>query len=180
MIYNYSVAELSDLQNKVVEDNNIENLHIVKCVETDELYIWETGRKCWSKLMNSDTGLKMSLYDLNKAMIKTLEFLTPDQLEKKKELIKDYFKRNPSKHHMLLCKEYNYYTIFEKDTFFLDTINLPFEETVLDIITDLGEIYDIDNDTNGDNLQIWIRLKEEENPFVFYLFSYDRGVVYYG
>ena len=32
------------------------------------------------------------------------------------ELIETYYDRTSANHHMLLCKEYNYYTIFENDT----------------------------------------------------------------
>ena len=77
---------------------------------------------------------------------------------------------------MLLSKEYNYYTIFESDLM----LSMPdFASAVATIIHELGYVYSIELLNDG-AVEIWIKPFEEDLPMVFYLFPYDRGVVYYG
>lgn len=78
---------------------------------------------------------------------------------------------------MLLCNEYNYYTIFEEERI---VMNIPFSDTVIEIITDLGDIYSIEPTEENDAVEIWIKITEKETPMVFYLFPYDAGVVKFG
>ena len=77
---------------------------------------------------------------------------------------------------MLLCKDFNYYTIFTKDDILGSSL---FAETVIMILTELGKIYSIEQLEDG-AMEIWVKPKGEENPYAFYLFPYDAGVVYYG
>jgi hypothetical protein len=91
-------------------------------------------------------------------------------------VIDDYYQRVGSTYHMLLCKDFNYYTIFTYDSM----LSFPnFSGSVCTIISELGDVYSIEiNDDNA--LEIWIKPTGEESPYVFYLFPYDAGVVYYG
>ena len=131
----------------------------------------------------SDKNLKMegqelsfNLYDLNKNIINQLEPLTQEEINEKEDLINDFYIKSNNNHYMLLCKDFNYYTIFEKspiyntNTFF---INLN------EIINELGIVYSIES-TEDNAIEIWIKPVDEENPYAFYLFPYDRGIVYYG
>ena len=56
-------------------------------------------------------------------------------------------------------------------------MNKPFSDTVIEIITALGDIYSIEPTEYDDAVEIWIKPNEEEMPMVFYLFPYDTGVV---
>lgn len=119
----------------------------------------------------------MNLYEFNKNMVNQLPIMTSTQLDQKELIINDYFNKNKSNHHMLLCSEYNYYTLFEKNN------NLPlcsFSNAVRQIIQDLGDILSIELVDNDSAIEIWIRPIEEDECMVFYLFPYDAGVVYYG
>lgn len=85
-------------------------------------------------------------------------------------LFKDFYNKTDNNHYMLLCKEYNYYTIFELE----DMLQFPdFAGAVSDIISELGNVYSIENDSTGGAIEIWIKPEGEETPLVFYLFPYD-------
>jgi hypothetical protein len=77
---------------------------------------------------------------------------------------------------MLLCKDYNYYTIF---SYSLMPSFQTFGEAVCTIISELGSVYSIEQLEDG-AIEIWIKPNGEESPYAFYLFPYDAGVVYYG
>ena len=162
-----SVAELNSLQN--VSDGDlilVDNDKQVYCCKNREL-----------TPISSDANLNLSLYDLNKNIISQLEPLDLNEISEKMSLFKDFYNKTDNKHYMLLCKEYNYYTIFELE----DMLQSPdFAGAVSNIISELGDIYSIENDNTGGAIEIWIKPEGEETPLVFYLFPYDQGVVYYG
>lgn len=148
---------------------------IVFCEETGKIYIWDEikGR---IPISTENKGLEINLYELNKNVIGQFNPLTIDELNMKTNLLMDYYNIANNTYHMLLCKDYNYYTIFSFSTMPEFT---NFAEAVITIITELGDIYSIEfNDDNA--LEIWIKPLKEESPYVFYLFPYDAGVVYYG
>jgi hypothetical protein len=92
------------------------------------------------------------------------------------EMILTYFQKTENAFHMLLCKDYNYYTIFAPD----DNIIADFAVEVLDIVGQLGAVYSISPTESDNAIEIWIKPFGEDNPYAFYLFPYDAGVVYYG
>lgn len=116
----------------------------------------------------------MNLYELNKTLVNQLKPLTKEDIYNKEKEIIALHKRFDNKHYMLLCNEYNYYTIFEEERI---VMNKPFSDTVIEIITELGEVYSIETTESNDAIEIWIKIAEEETPMVFYLFPYDTGVV---
>jgi hypothetical protein len=122
-----------------------------------------------------ENQVELNLYDLNKSVINQLEPMTPDEIIDNLNLIEEYYHKSKNNFHMLLCKDYNYYTIFAFD----DIITIEFTATVYDIIISLGTIYSIENTEDG-AIEIWIKPEGEEMPYAFYLFPYDAGVVYYG
>lgn len=145
---------------------------IVFCEDTHEYYM--RGEDCWMELaIDKNSGL--NLYELNKNIINQLPSLTKEQIFEKKDLIKKYRDNTNNIFHMLLCRDYNYYTIFvkkENDEFH----NLS--DAVLTIVFELGDVYSIEETEDG-AIEIWIKPTGEEEPYVFYLFPYDAGVVYY-
>lgn len=146
------------------------------CKDTNEIYLWDEDHG-WSLITAEGKGFEMNLYDLNKNVINQLDPLTQGEISMKMGLIKDFYNKTDNNHYMLLCKEYNYYTIFELE----DMLQFPdFAGAVSDIISELGDVYSIENDSTGRAIEIWIKPEGEETPLVFYLFPYDQGVVYYG
>ena len=122
-----------------------------------------------------ENQIELNLYDLNKSVINQLEPMTPDEIIDSLGLIKEYYRKSNNGFHMLLCKDYNYYTIFAPDRI----MSSEFTATVYDIIVNLGTIYSIENTEDG-AIEIWIKPEGEEMPYAFYLFPYDAGVAYYG
>ena len=51
-------------------------------------------------------------------------------------------------------------------------------DAVLTIAFELGDVYSVEETGDG-AIEIWIKPTGEEEPYAFYLFSYDAGVVYY-
>lgn len=145
------------------------------CVDTNEVYCWneDTG---WSLINVETKGLELNLYDLNKNIIEQLNPLTMNEVSMKMNLINEYYQNANNTYHMLLCRDFNYYTIFNYDSM----LTLPdFADAVCTIITELGDVYSIELLKNG-VMEIWIKPTGEESPYAFYLFPYDAGVVYYG
>lgn len=122
-----------------------------------------------------ENQIELNLYDLNKSVINQLEPMTLDEIIDSLSLVKEYYHNSENSFHMLLCKDYNYYTIFAPD----DNVILDFMTVVYDIIVNLGAVYSIENTEDG-AIEIWIKPEGEEMPYAFYLFPYDAGVVYYG
>jgi hypothetical protein len=54
-----------------------------------------------------------------------------------------------------------------------------FRETVCEIIQELGEVFSLELLEDG-AVEIWLKPVCAEEPYAFYLFPYDAGVVYYG
>lgn len=100
-----------------------------------------------------------------------------EEIQNKSELIGEFYDITNSKYYMLLCKEYNYYTIFERKT----RSDAPsFSTAVCEIVADIGEVFSIELTEDKCAIEFWIKPKDEETSIVFYLFPYDAGVVYYG
>lgn len=103
--------------------------------------------------------------------------MTTSDIARKMIVIEDLHKASMNIHYMLLCKEYNYYTIFESDSM----LNMPtLGAAVCEIISNIGDVYSIGPTENKDAIEIWIKPEGKEDAMAFYLFPYDAGVVYYG
>ena len=145
------------------------------CADTNEVYFWNEGTG-WNLINVETKGLELNLYDLNKNIIEQLNPLTMNEVSMKMSLINEYYQNANNTYHMLLCRDFNYYTIFNYDSM----LTLPdFADAVCTIITELGDVYSIELLEDG-AMEIWIKPTGEESPYAFYLFPYDAGVVYYG
>lgn len=126
---------------------------------------------------------QMTLYDLNKQMVKSL---SPMDEESKQAFINNifnsYIANRPNKYYMLLCKELSYFTVFHQDEDNTDN----FAETVHQLLSDKGVIITAgwDNEEMQTGIEYWVSIRTpvENNPdfkdvYCFYLFKYDAGVV---
>ena len=148
----------------------------VYCEEDDKIYSWQENDG-WGPIDIQNKGISMNLYELNKSIINQLPPLTDSEIAVRMDVIHKLHNESMNNHYMLLCKEYNYYTIFESDT----TLNTPtFGAAIYEIISTIGDVFSIDATDDGSAIEIWIKPEEQESAFVFYLFPYDAGVVYYG
>lgn len=155
--------------------NHIEG-ECVYCEEDGKIYSWQTNDG-WGPIDVQNKGISMNLYDLNKSIVNQLPPLSRQDIAVRMDIIYDLRNKTMNNHYMLLCKEYNYYTIFESDTM----LNMPtFGAAVAEIINGIGEVFSIDATEDGGAIEIWIKPEGEDEALVFYLFAYDAGVVYYG
>lgn len=148
---------------------------IIMCSDSKKLFIQDKEQNL-IQIQTENKGLEFNLYDLNKNIINQLNPLTKDEITLKIGIIEDYQQTTENTYHMLLCKDFNYYTVFN---FSVISNFSTFSEALITIITELGEVYSIDS-AEGNALEIWIKPTGEETPYAFYLFPYDRGIVYYG
>ena len=163
--------------NQLYAIQNHEEGEIALVTDTNEIYGWSSEHG-WSKIVAADEtiDLGLNLYDLNKSVIGQLTPLTPGEITMKMSLFKDYYDKANNLYHMLLCRDFNYYTVFNYNSM----PNTPdFSSMICTVITELGEVYSIELLEDG-AMEIWIRPTGEESPYAFYLFPYDAGVVYYG
>ena len=156
---------------------NHEENEYVYCEENEKFYSWQNNE--WKELVIGldGQGVSMNLYELNQSIINQLPVMDNATISQKANLIEELHQNTKNIHYMLLCKEYNYYTIFECDSM----LSLPtFSGAVCDIVSKIGEVYSIELTENKDAIEAWIKPDGEETAMVFYLFAYDAGVVYYG
>lgn len=143
--------------------------------ENSKIFMWDEEHG-WVEVDVENKGLDFNLYDLNKNVINQLEPMTHNDVAMKMKGIMEYYYDTNNVYHMLLCRDFNYYTIFNHDSM----LTFPdFAGAVCTIITELGDVYSIEKTEDG-AMEIWIKPEGEEMPYAFYLFPYDAGVVYYG
>ncbi len=162
-----------DLKTLHALQNHLEG-ELIYCEENSKIYTWKNG---WEEVNVENKGVSMNLYDLNKNIINQLETMTPNDIANKMDLFDELHNTFKNTHYMLLCKDYGYYTIFEEDPM----LELPtFGAAICEIIANIGDVKSIEFTESKDAIEIWIIPEDQEEAFVFYLFAYDAGVVYYG
>ena len=114
-------------------------------------------------------SLNMSMYELNKCVVRQLPSMTEEQLAAAGDLIDSFQKEN--KYFMLLGKDLDYYTIFQTKENMEETMG----EAVIDCLSNLGDIKAIDLTPEEQTIEIWITQNSE--AYVLYLFNYDEGVI---
>lgn len=117
------------------------------------------------------TGL--TVYDLNKNIMKYQTPLDDNELYEAAETILAFCEEQRNKYYMLLCHELRYFTLFN---YYVQTDRpLPnIEEEVIGCANDIGSILSIEEVEGA--IEIWIKTEEDE-AFAMYFFPYDRGVI---
>lgn len=148
----------------------------VFCEEDNKIYSWREDS--WQPVDIENKGLSMNLYELNKTVINQLTPMSKEDVMGKYDLFTEFLQSTANDVYMLLCKEYNYYTLFayEGDNPSLDT----YEESVIDLLNEIGAVYSIDLTEDKSAIECWVKPNEDLGVLAFYLFPYDAGVVYYG
>ena len=116
-------------------------------------------------------NFEMNLYDVNKQIIAQLADLNETSLEySKNEIIIPYLQEQNNEFYMLLCRDINYYTLFQ-----LTFQGCPIANEIIGCAQDIGSIKAIDvNENNA--IEIWVQPVDGE-PVAMYLFPYDGGVI---
>ena len=177
MDQSYKVTYVNSYADLIAMENLDEGtLYFCQEPHPGKMYIKANGEITPIEASENSGLLQLNLYDLNKNIINQLDPMTKEEVKSYSGLIAEYKSKSNDNHHMLLCRDYNYYTIFEWSEF---PPLEKFEDAVIEIINELGTVYSIEQLEDG-AIEIWIKPIEEESVMAFYLFPYDPGVVYYG
>ena len=169
------VKTLKELENIKQKDLSSKD-DVIYCEETSKIYSFNDEGELEPVSINGEP-LKFNNYELNKQIVAQLTPLDNIKIQQKTRMLNNFYESSKNKYYMLLCKEYDYYTLFVKDE---NESNNTFGKTVVEILQELnGEIYSIDMDKLQLTIEIWIKPNGMEEPLVFYLFGYDSGVVCY-
>ena len=125
----------------------------------------------------------ISLYELNRSMIKQQGPLEEKDIKSKMDMLKA-FSHTFEKYSLLYGKEINYFTLFVKDkNWELESLDLG----VIECLNNIGTIYSIEYTKEKDAIEIWIEVEinsdtEESEKLItcMYLFPYDAGIVKVG
>lgn len=142
--------------------------------ETQKFYQWSAAAGTW-QIMDGDINFGMTAYDLNKQIISQLPILDEGALDIARSKITQFFEETKNTYYMMLCRDLNYYTLFNttKD------ITLPYAmNEVIDCADYLGDIKSIELEDGKGAVEIWITQRENnKDTYVMYLFPYDAGVI---
>lgn len=155
---------------------HLKNGELAETSDDNKKWVYDEETQEWKE--HETEGIQMSLYDMNKQLIAQMPPM--EDIDKQKEIIHTFEEKYHNGHYMLLCRELNYFTLFEHpviaDTWTEDLDR--FENLVLECISDIGIVHDMMLTENGDAIEIWVMTPIEE-IVCMYLFPYDAGVVYY-
>ena len=128
-------------------------------------------------------GIDVSLYELNRQIIKQQGPLEEKDIKSKMDMLKA-FSHTFEKYSLLYGKEINYFTLFVKDeNWELESLDIG----VIECLNNIGTIYSIEYTKEKDAIEIWVEVETntdtEENKKLItcmYLFPYDAGIVKVG
>lgn len=150
---------------------------IVWCSDEDKAYRFDAVEG-WQEVPEDSTStqLNMNVYEMNKQIIGQLEILDKATMEEKGKIVRDFVSSWGHKYYMLLCRELNYYTLFN--------INLKdADETVEDVLFEcaevIGDIKSVEAVDDNCAIEIWVT-SSDNDTYVMYFFPYDNGVVVCG
>lgn len=154
---------------------HLKNGELAETSDDNKKWVYDEEAQDWKEYETE--GIQISLYDMNKQLIAQMPPM--EDTDKQKEIIYTFEEKYRNGHYMLLCRELNYFTLFEHPVITAWTEDLDrFENLVLECISDIGVVHDMMLTENGDAIEIWVMTPTEE-IVCMYLFPYDAGVVYY-
>lgn len=151
---------------------HLKNGELAETSDDNKKWVYDSEAQEWKEY--EAAGVQMSLYDMNKQLIAQLPPM--EGIDKQKEILANFYTGFADKHFMLLCRELNYFTLFEWEP---EAENADkFENLVLECVHDIGIIHDMQYVNDSTAVEIWVMTPAEE-MVCMYLFPYDAGVVYY-
>lgn len=149
-------------------------------VEHDQRFYAKNQDNIWEPVQfNSNSNVQMSLYDMNKQIIKQLGDLSEEQIEAVLNIFEEYSSIAKQEYYLLYGKEISYFTLFHYDEFG-EGSHGGFGELVIECLTNIGPIYSISLTEAKDAIEIWVLPEGSEDVTCLYLFGYDSGVVEFG
>ena len=169
--------------------NNIKDLTSITDIETNvPVYVEDSCRFYakneagqWEpvKFDGANSNVQMSLYDMNKQIIKQLGDLSDEQIEAVLDIFEEYYSNTIQQYYLLYGKEMSYFTLFHYDEFAEGSYGC-LGELVIECLTNIGPIYSISLTEAKDAIEIWVMPEGKEEVTCLYLFGYDSGVVEFG
>lgn len=167
------MASLFNVPNKTILDalGNHSPGEVAFCEEEQEYYIYKNDKWELTEFKAPDTGITMSVYDINKQLYSQAKPIT--EFNELNQTLEDWGKC--SDYWLLYGKEISYFTLFK----YKHDHNESLSDVVLDCLSYItDEIKGIE--ILEDSIEFWIKMKDSDLITVLYLFDYKDGVVYYG
>ena len=114
-----------------------------------------------------------TLYDMNKSAMSNYPKMDRATLKDKLKEIETYFEKR-NNYHMLLCHERRDYTVFIVRDYGDSGCIEEAVSALKECMVNRGIILDIEKQPDG-AYEIWLRIDDE--PFCYYLFPYDQGII---
>lgn len=148
-------------------------------VEKEQRFYAKNEDNIWEPVQfGGESNIAMSLYDMNKQIIKQLGPLTTE-LEAQLEICDEYVNIVSHTYYLMYSKEISYFTLFCYDEFAEGNYG-PISQMVKECLDNVGTIYSISLTENRDAVEIWVMPKDADEVTCMYLFGYDSGVVKFG
>lgn len=112
-----------------------------------------------------------TIYDINKNIMSKMEKLSNPALANKLKKVEQYFKENHV-YFMLLCAERRDYTLFNLS---MEHSHIEAASALKECLLNRGEVLEIEKVEETNAFEIWLRIDDE--PFCYYLFTYDDAVI---
>lgn len=149
-------------------------------VEKEQRFYAKNADNIWEPVQfTSESNVQMSLYDMNKQIIKQLGIPDEEELARQLDLCDEYAGNMKQEYYLLYGKEINYFTLFHNDVYAEGNIG-PLSQMVYECLVNVGTIYNISLTESADAVEIWVLPEGEEDLTCMYLFGYDAGVVEFG
>lgn len=149
-------------------------------VEKEQRFYAKNADNIWEPVQfTNESSVQMSLYDMNKQIIKQLGDLSEEQIETVLDIFEKYHSNTIQQYYLLYGKEMSYFTLFHYDEFAEGSYGC-LGELVIECLTNIGSIYSISLTEAEDAIEIWVMPDGEEEVTCLYLFGYDSGVVEFG
>ena len=169
--------------------SNIKDLTSITDIETNVPVYVEDSRRFYAKneagqwepvkFNAGNSNVQMSLYDMNKQIIKQLGTPSDEELARQLDLCDEYDTAIKQEYYLLYGKEISYFTLFRFNHYAEGNYG-PLSAMVYECLKNVGTIYNISPTEAKDAVEIWVLPNGEEDVTCMYLFGYDQGVVEFG
>lgn len=120
--------------------------------------------------------ISLSNYDINKYMMQSYEPLSLDEIDKlfEENLIKWFTNQRQVRYYCLLCRELNSFTVFALKP---KSYDVHFFVALINCLLSFGGVLSLEITEDNSAIEIWIRDKETQENYCYYLFNYNEGVI---
>lgn len=114
------------------------------------------------------------LYEMNRSLVDKCKPMKSEAIQTKMNEIGAWLSSKPDVHHyFLVCRELSDYTVFR----IIDSHYYEITKEMLETFVSKGLIMGIDYSHVYQYYEIWIRVNEDEEPYLFVLFDCDWMIV---